>query len=99
MAGYGGLWEYCSGQRGAVAQGPREIWRTFPGRAAEGKTPYEVLTGTVPSVGHLRVFGCAAYKHIIQGRDGKFGPRAKKLIFVGYVEGMKNYRLFCLLVK
>lgn len=63
-------------------------------KACGGKTPFEALSGKAPSVGHLRVFGCAAYRHIVHGRDGKFGPRAEKLVLVGYVEGMKNYRLF-----
>lgn len=63
-------------------------------KACDGMTPFEALTGEIPSVGHIRIFGCAAYRHLVVGRDGKFGPRAKKLILVGYVEGMKNYRLF-----
>lgn len=63
-------------------------------KACDGLTPFECLTGEVPSVGHVRIFGCAAYRHILHGKDGKFGPRAEKLILVGYVEGMKNYRLY-----
>ena len=35
-----------------------------PTKAVKDKTPYEALTGEKPSVGHLRVFGCAAYRHI-----------------------------------
>lgn len=63
-------------------------------KACDGMTPFEALTGEVPSVGHIRNFGCTAYRHVVVGRDGKFGPRAEKLVLVGYVEGMKNYRLF-----
>lgn len=63
-------------------------------KACDGMTPFESFTGKVPSVGHIRIFGCAAYRHIIHGRDGKFGPKAEKLVLVGYVEGMKNYRLY-----
>lgn len=60
-------------------------------KACNRKTPFEVFTGEVPSVGHIRIFGCAAYRHMVVGREGKFGPRAEKLVLVGYVEGMKNY--------
>ena len=29
-----------------------------------GSTPYEMLNGNKPNVGHLKVFGCVAYMHI-----------------------------------
>lgn len=41
---------------------------------------------------NLRVFGCSAYAYI---RQDKLQPRAKKCVFLGYPEGVKGYRLWC----
>ncbi|KAK3037860.1 hypothetical protein RJ639_031220 [Escallonia herrerae] len=38
-------------------------------------------------------FGCPVYAHV---NDGKHEPRAKKRIFLGYGNGVKGYRLWCL---
>lgn len=41
----------------------------------------------------LRVFGCSAYAHV---RQDKLEARALKCIFLGYPEGVKGYKLWCL---
>ena len=41
----------------------------------------------------MRIFGCPTYYHF---NEGKLEPRAKKAIFVGYVDGVKGYKLWCL---
>ena len=56
------------------------------------KTPEEVWSGTPADYSTLRIFGCPAYMHV---NDGKLEPRAKKCIFLGYVSGVKGYRLWC----
>lgn len=38
----------------------------------------------------LKVFGCAAYAHI---KQGKLEPRALRCVFVGYPYGVKGYKL------
>src|SRR4051812_25963167 len=48
-----------------------------------GLTPYELWTGSKPTLGHLRPWGCAAY--------GKLGPWAKKCIFLRYPKRSKGY--------
>uniref|UniRef100_A0A1X7UES6 Reverse transcriptase Ty1/copia-type domain-containing protein n=1 Tax=Amphimedon queenslandica TaxID=400682 RepID=A0A1X7UES6_AMPQE len=35
-----------------------------PTKVLPDKTPFEALTGVKPGVGHLKVFGCTAYRHI-----------------------------------
>ena len=67
-----------------------------PSRSVSSLTPYEKLFGVKPELGHLRRFGCAAYKIIPEAqRTGKFGERAKKCIFLGYVhETVKIWRLW-----
>ncbi|RPB13889.1 hypothetical protein P167DRAFT_478151, partial [Morchella conica CCBAS932] len=56
-----------------------------PSRSVNGKTPYEILYKKLPTVLHLRRFGCAAYKLIPQAqRSGKFTPRSRECIMIGY---------------
>ncbi|TYK10877.1 Retrovirus-related Pol polyprotein from transposon TNT 1-94 [Cucumis melo var. makuwa] len=55
-----------------------------PSTALNLKTPQEVWTGKAPSLEHLRVFGCATYAHV---KDGKLNKRALKCI-VGFVDGI-----------
>ena len=42
---------------------------------------------------HLYIFGCAAYRHIDDQQRKKLDDKAEKLIFVGYSEESKAYRL------
>ncbi|KAG8388047.1 hypothetical protein BUALT_Bualt02G0084500 [Buddleja alternifolia] len=57
------------------------------------KTPEEVWSGYPPDYSRLKVFGCPVYAHI---RQDKLKPRSIKCIFLGYPEGVKAYRLWCL---
>ena len=54
------------------------------------KTPYEMWTGHKPSLDHLRVFGSLAYVHV---KQGKLKPRDKRFLFIGYLSGVKGYKL------
>ena len=65
-----------------------------PSRAVEGKTPFELLTGAKPKVGHLRIFGCAAYCHIPDDERHKLDFKSRKCIFLSYSENRKGYRLY-----
>lgn len=56
----------------------------MPTRVLSGITPYERLFGKTPDTTHLRVFNCLCYSAVISSRD-KFGPRATKCIFMGYL--------------
>ena len=56
------------------------------------RTPEEVWCGS-PNYVNLRIFGCPAYAHV---NEGKLEPRAKKCIFLGYIDRVKGYRLWCL---
>ncbi|KAK2574783.1 hypothetical protein KPH14_013025, partial [Odynerus spinipes] len=47
----------------------------------------------VPDVGNLHVFGCTAYVHIPAEKRRKLDEKAEKLIFVGYSEESKAFRL------
>ena len=64
-----------------------------PASAIDFKTPNEVWSGEPSNYSYLRIFGCPTYYHV---NEGKLEPRAKKAIFVGYVDGVKGYKLWCL---
>ena len=59
-------------------------------------TPHELFFSRKPRTDHLRVFGCAAYAWIPDARrhEGKLSMRAKLYIFVGFVQGTSNVRLY-----
>ncbi|EZA46811.1 Copia protein [Ooceraea biroi] len=47
------------------------------------KTPYELWTGKVPDLQHLKIFGSVAYVHVPKMFTKKFDARAKKMLLVG----------------
>lgn len=59
-----------------------------------GKTPYEILHGSLPSYDLLRVFGCLCYAHRRARDKDKFGDRSRKCIFIGYPFGKKAWKLY-----
>ncbi|KAA0043826.1 putative gag-pol polyprotein [Cucumis melo var. makuwa] len=78
---------------GEAAQTACYLINRSPSTALNLKTPQEVWTGKAPSLEHLRVFGCTAYAHV---KDGKLNKRALKCIFIGYPQGVKGYKLWCI---
>lgn len=64
-----------------------------PSTTIECKTPHEVWSGKPADYSDLKVFGCPAYYHV---RERKIDPRAKKGVFIGYVDGTKGYRIWSL---
>jgi len=63
-----------------------------PNTSIECKTPEEVWSGKSADYKNLRVFGCAAYVHV---NEGKLEARAKKGVFVGYPMNVKGYKVCC----
>ena len=59
--------------------------------AIDFKTPEELWFGKPSNYDHLRIFGCITYVH---QSEGKLKPRSIKCIFLGYIEGIKGYRLW-----
>ena len=52
-----------------------------PQEVLKGKSPYQMLTGKIPSLGMARVFGCDAY--VLNEDSSKFGAHATKMLFLG----------------
>ena len=62
--------------------------------AVERKTPFEAWTEQKPNVGHLRVFGCAAYAHVAKDERQKLDAKSRKCVLLGYGTERKGYRLY-----
>ena len=61
---------------------------------SQGITPMERWTGVKPNISHLKVFGVDAYRHVLKSQHSKLDAKSTKLIFVGYCDRTKGYRLF-----
>ncbi|KAG6506237.1 hypothetical protein ZIOFF_031559 [Zingiber officinale] len=47
-----------------------------------------------PVVNQLKVFGCVAYARVLPQNKEKFDEKGEKLIFIGYSDESKGYRLY-----
>lgn len=56
----------------------------------DGKTLEEVRLGKLVDYNSLRTFGCATYSH---QSEEKLEPKYQNCVFMGYLEGVKGYRL------
>ena len=58
------------------------------------KTLIEAWKGQKPNVGHLTVFGCAAYAHVGKDERQKLNVKSRKCVLLGYDTKKKGYRLY-----
>jgi hypothetical protein len=65
-----------------------------PTRANSGVTPEQAYSGTIPSIDHLRIFGCLAHLHISKEHRKKMDSKSHKCLFLGYDRESKMYRLY-----
>jgi transposase InsO family protein len=70
------------------------ILNRCPTRALSGVTPYEALHRRKPNVHHMRVFGCVAHVKKIGPGINKLSDRSTKMLFIGYEEASKCYRVY-----
>nr|GEZ21091.1 putative ribonuclease H-like domain-containing protein [Tanacetum cinerariifolium] len=63
------------------------------------KTPYELLSGKVPNIRHLKPFGCQVTILNTSDHLGKFEGKANDGFLVGYVAHSKAYRVYNLSSK
>ena len=69
------------------------VTNRLPSNAIGRRSLYELWTGQIPDVSHLRIFGCRAYSHIPDQRRRKLDPKADVCIMLGYATEQKGYRL------
>ena len=55
---------------------------------------YEAWTGNIPSIAHIRKFGCLVYWHIPKKIHKKLDHKAKKGILVGYESESGMYHVY-----
>ena len=58
------------------------------------KTPFEMWNDIKPNLKHLRIFGSRAMAHVPKNLRQKWDKKSKEMIFVGYDEQTKGYRLY-----
>jgi hypothetical protein len=61
---------------------------------AKYMTLEEAFSGKKPNVENLRIFRCLVYSHIPKDKRNTLEPSEKKLIFVGYSNSSKAYRIY-----
>ncbi|KAJ0435793.1 putative RNA-directed DNA polymerase [Helianthus annuus] len=67
----------------------------IPSSVLLGKSPYEVMFGSQPSLKHLKNFGCLCFSTILNNSN-KFSSRAEKCVLIGYSNVKKGYKLWSL---
>ncbi|XP_024081556.1 uncharacterized protein LOC106664782 [Cimex lectularius] len=83
---------------------PKEYWaeavstavylnNRSPTKSLSNKTPYEAWYSRKPNLRFLKIFGCEAMVQVPKERRRKWDPRSEKMIFVGYCQNTKGYRL------
>nr|GEX71998.1 hypothetical protein [Tanacetum cinerariifolium] len=63
------------------------------------KIPYELLSGKVPNISHLKPFGCQVTILNTSDQLGKFEGKANEGFLVGYATNSKAYRVYNLSSK
>ena len=73
----------------------RRPWRCSSSTVVlTGKTPFEAWYGRKPSVSFLRTFGCIGHVRKTKPILTKLEDRSTPMVFLGYAEGTKAYRLY-----
>ena len=65
-----------------------------PTKALMGKTPFEAWYGRKPSVSFLWTFGYIGHVRKTKPNLTKLEDRGRPMVFLGYAEGTKAYRLY-----
>ena len=70
------------------------ILNRSPTKALTSKTPFEAWYGCKPSVSFLWTFGCIGHVRKTKPVLTKLEDRSTPMVFLGYAEGTKAYRLY-----
>ncbi|CAO2038735.1 unnamed protein product [Urochloa humidicola] len=70
------------------------ILNRSPTKALKGATPFEAWHGRKPDVSFLRTFGCVAHVKVTKPGASKLDDRSTPMVFLGYEQGSKAYRLY-----
>jgi hypothetical protein len=65
-----------------------------PSTTIELKTPMEMWTGKPTDYSRLYIFGSSVYMMYNTQEVSKLDSKSRKCVFLGYVDGVKGYRLW-----
>ncbi|CAL2260285.1 unnamed protein product [Prunus armeniaca] len=71
------------------------ILNRFPTKSVD-KIPFEIWNKRKPSLNHLKVWDCKAEAKLYNLVEKKLDSRTVSCLFIGYLEGSKGYRFYCL---
>lgn len=70
-----------------------------PTKDVQGSIPEELWTKKPVRISHLKIFGCRVFAQIDKTyQRRKLGKRAQECVFIGYIEGVRGYKL-CIIEK
>lgn len=86
------------------AQLPKQLWaealataayiiNRSPTKSIQGKTPMEMWSGKKPNLSNIKIFGSEVMTQVPKEKRQKWDSKSRKLIFVGYCEFSKGYRV------
>lgn len=75
------------------------IQNRSPHKSVIGKTPFEAWSGMQPEVTHFQIFRSCAWARIPAEKRKSLERQSKECIFVGYLDGVKGYRLLDLSIE
>lgn len=77
------------------------LMNRFLSKSINCKTSYEVWYGRKLSVNYIRIFGLTVYVYLNkqQIKYFKLSDRVRKLVFVGFTDGIKVYKFFDFQIK
>jgi hypothetical protein len=67
-----------------------------PHKVVGSMTPEEDFSGKKPELGQLWIFGCITYSHVPYEKGTKLEPMIERVIFFGYNETSKAFRIYLL---
>ncbi|WVZ79350.1 LOW QUALITY PROTEIN: hypothetical protein U9M48_026940 [Paspalum notatum var. saurae] len=70
------------------------ILNRAPTKSLKGMTPFEAWHGRKPDVSFMHTFGCIGHVKNVKPHLGKLEDRSTPMVFLGYEQGSKAYRLY-----
>ncbi|TQD95848.1 hypothetical protein C1H46_018590 [Malus baccata] len=63
----------------------------MPSPALGNKSPFQLVYNFIPTIQHLKVFGCSCYPWLRPYTSTKLDPRTTKCVFLGYASKYKGF--------
>ena len=70
------------------------IINRIPSLVLNNCSPYQILYNIAPDYSNFKIFGSLCYATTQKHERHKFSPKAEPTIFIGYLTGVKGYKLY-----